>query len=81
MPRPLACLRCRAQPGASMPADPLASNVGREQRPKPVPPMPHRLMADVDAPLKQQVFDIAQRQWKSDVHHHHQPDHLGRELK
>ena len=31
-------------------------------------------MADVDAALVQQVFDISKRKWKSDIHHHRQAD-------
>src|SRR6478735_451191 len=54
MPAPLA--------KASHPAHPLPANVGREQWPKPVPPVAHGLVADVDAPLCQQVLDIAQGQ-------------------
>jgi hypothetical protein len=32
-----------------------------EHRTKPVPPKPHRLTADVDTALEQQVLDLAQR--------------------
>jgi hypothetical protein len=41
-----------------------------EHRPKPVPPQPHRLMADVDAALEQQVLDIAQHFDPNSVHPH-----------
>ena len=58
-------------------ADPMSADVAGEQRPEPVPPVAHRLMADVDAALEQQVFYIPQRQGGPDVHHHHEPDHLG----
>ncbi len=34
-------------------------------------------MADVDASLMQQVFDIPKREWKSDVQHHCEADDLG----
>jgi len=47
-----------------------------EHRPEPVPPEPDRLMADVDAPFEQKVFDLAERQWIPDVDHHRQADHL-----
>ena len=40
-------------------------------------PQPHRLVADVDAALCEQVLDVPQRQRETDVHHHHQADHLG----
>jgi hypothetical protein len=39
------------------PHPPLA-DIASKQRAKTVPPKPHRLMADVDAPLMQQVFHI-----------------------
>jgi len=47
-------------PEAPHAADPLAPNVRREQQTEPVPPVPHRLMADVDPALEQQVLDITQ---------------------
>jgi hypothetical protein len=62
---------------ASHPVDPLPANVGREQRTEPAPPVPHRLMRDVDAALEQQVFHVPQGQWEADVHQHHQADSLG----
>jgi hypothetical protein len=34
-------------------------------------------MRDVDATLVQQVLDVPQLQWISDVHHHRQVDDLG----
>nr|WP_258046756.1 hypothetical protein [Sphingomonas folli] len=37
-------------------AHPLAPYFTPEQRTEPVPPQPHRLVADVDAALEQQVF-------------------------
>ena len=39
-------------------ADPLPADVGCENGAEPVPPMPNRLMADVDPPLEQQVLDV-----------------------
>ena len=49
----------------------------REYRTEPVPPKPHRLMADVNATFEQNVLDLAQRQRIADLHHHRQADHLG----
>jgi hypothetical protein len=40
--------------------DPLATNITREYRAEPVPPMAHCLVADVDAALEQQVLHIPQ---------------------
>ena len=48
-----------------------------ERRSEPVPPEPHRLVSDIDAALGQQVFDLPQRQWLSDVHHHREANYLG----
>jgi len=39
--------------------------------------MPNGLMADVDATLGQEVFDVPKAQWEADIHHHHEADHLG----
>jgi hypothetical protein len=58
--------------------DTLPADLGGEHRAEPVPPQPHSLVADVDAALEQQVLDVAQGQRVLHVHHHHQPDHLGR---
>ncbi len=52
-----------------------------KQGTKAIPPVPHRLVADVDATLEQNVFDLAQRQRIADIHHHGQPDDLGRGLE
>ena len=42
--------------------DPFAADLSGEYRAQPVPPQPHRLVADVDASFGQNVFHIAQRQ-------------------
>jgi hypothetical protein len=38
-------------------------------------------MADVDAALMQEVFDIAKRKRETDIHHHGQTDDLGARLE
>ena len=48
---------------ATQPADPLTTDVGSEHRTEAVPPQPHRLVAEVDAPLKEQILHIPQRKW------------------
>ncbi len=48
-----------------------------EHRTEPIPPEPHRLMANIDTTLEQQVFYLSQGQRKADVHHHREADHLG----
>jgi hypothetical protein len=57
------------------------SDLGGEYRPKPVPPKPDGLVADVDPTLGQKILDVAQRQRVSDVHHHHQTDDLWRAVE
>ena len=61
--------------------DPAAPDLGRENRPEPIPPEPHRLMRDIDAPLMQKVVDVPERERISDVHHSRQADDLGRGLE
>ncbi len=53
---------------------PLAPEFRREHGTKPIPPVAHRFVADLDTPLMQQVFDVAQRQRKPNVEHHRKPD-------
>jgi hypothetical protein len=48
---------------------------------EPVPPETYLLMANVDATLKEQVLDLAQRQWITDIHHHREADYLGRTVE
>jgi hypothetical protein len=65
-------------PEAPHPRDALPANVSCEHRPETVPPMPHRLVADVDAALEQQIFHVPQRHREANVHHDHEADHLRR---
>src|SRR5947209_11943079 len=41
-------------------AHPLPANVARKQRAEPVPPVPYRLMTDVDAALVQEILNVPQ---------------------
>jgi hypothetical protein len=50
----------------------------REVSTEPIDPVPDRFMANVDPALVKQVFDIAQGQRKSDIHHDRKLDDLGR---
>ena len=43
-----------------------------------VPPVPHGLMADVDAALTQKIFDLSQRYVVADIHHDRETDDLRR---
>lgn len=55
---------------------PLASSEGKMRILGPVVDPPTRLMADIDAPLMQKIFDIAKRKRKPDVEHHRQADDI-----
>jgi len=44
---------------------------------EPVPPETYCFMADIDATLKQQIFDLPQRKRIVDVHHHREANNLG----
>jgi hypothetical protein len=57
------------------------SDLVGEHRTEAIPPKPYRLVADVDAPLKEQIFDLSQRQRITDVAHHREADHLGRTVE
>jgi hypothetical protein len=59
------------------PADPLAPDVSGEHRAEAVPPQPDRLVANVDAALEQQVFDVPQAQREADIHQHRETNDLG----
>ncbi len=50
--------------------DPALPDLGGDHRPEPVPPEPHRLMANIDAPFVQKILDIPERERKLDIHHH-----------
>ena len=62
-------------------ADPLFADLCCEHRAKSVPPIPDRFTADVDAAFVQKVFDIPQRERKSDVQHDRQANNLGTAVK
>lgn len=55
----------------------LLPDLGCENGPEPVPPETNGLMADVDATLMQQVFNLSQRQRETNIHHHRQTANLG----
>lgn len=57
------------------------SDLVRKVSAKMIDLMPHRCMADVDPALVEKVFDIAQRQRKSNIHHHRKLDDFWRVFK
>ena len=64
-----------------MTMNPTLADLRAKQRTKPVPPVPHGLVADVDATLGQQVFDLSQRQRVADIQHHRAVDSLRRTVE
>ena len=56
---------------------PSSADLATSHRTEPVPQEPDRLVADIDAALEQEVFDLAQRKRIANVHHHRQADDLG----
>lgn len=73
MPSPMAT--------ASHPVHSLSADVGREHRTKAIPPQTHGLMTEINTALEKQVFYVPQRQRKSDLEHHDQPDDFRRRMK
>jgi hypothetical protein len=57
------------------------SDLAGEYRTEPVPPEPNRLVADIDAPLEQEILDLSQRKRITDVHHHREADYLRRTVE
>ena len=56
-------------------------DLGGKQRTKAVLPVPHGLMANVDAALEQKIFDLSQRQGVADIQHHRAADYLRRTVE
>jgi hypothetical protein len=54
---------------------PLA-DLGGEHRTEAVPPEPHSLVANVDAALKENIFDLPQRKRLADIHHNYGANNL-----
>jgi hypothetical protein len=61
--------------------NPFSSDLGGEHRAEPVPPKPHRFVADIDATFMQQILNIAKGKWKPDIHHYRQADDLRRRFE
>ena len=59
----------------------LPANLGGEHRPEPAPLKPHRLVANVDPALGQQVLNVPERQRIFDVHHHDEADYVRRAVE
>ena len=52
-----------------------------EHRTEPVPPEPHRLVAEMDTALAKNILDLRQRQRIPDVHQHREANNLGRQVE
>ena len=61
--------------------NPFSSDLSGKHRTKTVPPEPHSFVADIDAALVQQIFDIPQRKRKANIQHHCEADDFGAALK
>jgi hypothetical protein len=61
--------------------DTFRADFSGKNRAKSISPAPQSFVADVDPALVQQVLDIAERKWKSNVHHDRQADDLGAAMK
>ena len=66
-------------PNDGNPASDLPAGAGYPQakhRAKSIPPQPHGLVTQIDPALVQQIFDVPQRQRKTNIHQDHEPDHF-----
>ena len=54
--------------------NPALPDLRSKQRTKAVPSGPHRLMADIDTALGQEILDLSQRQRVTDIHHDREAD-------
>jgi len=61
--------------------NPLLSDFRCKHRSEPVPPGTYCFVADIDPSLLEQVFDLAQRGGKADIHHDRKTDDLRRSLE
>ena len=61
--------------------DAAISDLRSEHRTEPVPSEAHGFVTDIEAALEQHIFDLSQRQRIPDVHHHREPDHVGRTVE
>ena len=55
----------------------IGGHLRSKRRAEPIPPIADGFVADINATLMQQIFDIPKREWKSDVQHHRQADDFG----
>jgi len=61
--------------------DPAFSDLSGKHRTEAMPPIPYRLVTDIDAALVQQILDIPKRQREPNVQHHCQADDFRAALK
>ena len=54
---------------SALPVHPLAADIRCKERPDTIPPQPHGLVTNVNAPLEQQILDIPQAERKADLDH------------
>lgn len=61
--------------------NPALPDLCREHRTKPIPPIPNRLVTNIDSALKEHILDLAERQRIPNVHHHGETDDFGRTVE
>ena len=61
--------------------NPALADLRCKDRTEPMPPIPHRFMADIDAAFMQQIFYVSKRQRKTNVQHHRQANDLAARFK
>lgn len=54
--------------------NPFSFDLLGEHWAEPIPPIPYRLVADVDAAFMENIFDVPQRKRETHVEHHRQAD-------
>lgn len=61
--------------------NPVLPDLCREHRTKPIPPVPNRLVTNIDAPFEEHVLNLTKRERVANVHHHGETDDFGRTVK
>lgn len=53
----------------------------REHRINSIPPVTDACVTNVDPAFVEQILDIAERQWETDIHHHRKPNNFRRRVE
>lgn len=60
---------------------PLLSDFSGEFRPEPIPPSTNCFVADINGAFVENIFNLSQQQWETNIHHHCGANNLRRSLK